>query len=102
MSKSKHTPGPWSREGNFSDDLEFVRQSRVIQNNTKVIAYGFGGVTFNGIDAEEAEANAVLIAAAPDLLEAAKAMVAGGYVMDADSPEWAPLQAAIAKAEEGI
>ena len=98
MSKSKHTPGPWSREGNFSDDLEFVRQSRVIQNNTKVIAYGFGGVTFNGIDAEEAEANAVLIAAAPDLLEAAKAMLARpeGY------REWTALDAAIKKAEEGI
>lgn len=98
MSKSKHTPGPWSREGTFLDDLEYVRQSRVIQNSTRVIAYGFGGVTFNGIDAEEAEANAVLIAAAPDLLEAAKAMLARpeGY------REWTALDAAIKKAEEGI
>ena len=61
-----------------------------------------------GIDLDEAEANARLIAAAPDLLEAAKAIcdhtvtvVAGGYVMDFNSPEWVALEAAIEKAEGG-
>lgn len=36
-----------------------------------------------------------------DLLEAAKAMVEGGCVMDFESPEWAALEAAIERAKRG-
>lgn len=57
MSTSKHTPGPWSVNFGFSDD--------------GYPNYEIAGVSRSVTDAERA-ANARLIAAAPQLLEAAK------------------------------
>ena len=89
---NKHTPGPWKAR------KAAKRGGYVIGQDP---ATPFIGGHYVNISHTPQEANARLIAAAPDLLEAAKAMVAGGYVMDFESPEWAALEAAIARAEGG-
>ena len=64
MSEAKHTPGPWvSRE--TPDDADFTHEI-----NSKATPY-FGVAAVYAI-AQNAPANARLIAAAPDLLEALK------------------------------
>lgn len=77
MSNTKYTPGPWAWTGSFfkgSDGKVIVTRS------------------WNDTEAEEAEANAKLIAAAPELIEALEKLVAewekvrvithGSYVFD--------------------
>ena len=58
MSESKHAPGPWKA----SED-----SSAVYDSNGDAVAVIFGPVV-----SQESDANARLIAAAPDLLAAAK------------------------------
>lgn len=62
MSKSKHTPGPWYASIN---EGQAYRISQQPTGGTFWIAETFAGVMGN-----EEEANANLIAAAPDLLDA--------------------------------
>lgn len=64
---SAHTPGPWAEEWNMhrvNRCADPVRQARIVAgaNNMTVVAVPFG----NGV--ENREANASLIAAAPELL----------------------------------
>lgn len=65
MEKNKHTPGPWkatAKEGNH-----------IIHSNTEsncLAIVGTGIFNSDPLRWEEARANAALIAAAPDLLEA--------------------------------
>lgn len=54
----KHVPGPWHREG-----------SHIVAGSVRVAVVDTPD-THAGVDYEEAEGNANLIAAAPDLLEA--------------------------------
>lgn len=106
MMESKHTPGPWFvPEGPYISGLSVEVQG----NDAAVLCPGSGGarsytnticdVTWSGTD--EWEANARLIAAAPDLLDALDAMLDcyGEYEID---PFQAPVihqaRAAIAKA----
>jgi hypothetical protein len=85
-----HTPGPWradcggsgNQRGGFS----------VTAANDGVVICGRMGWPHC---ADESEANARLIAAAPDLLAACKALVEGEY----DAPVMPMARAAIAKAE---
>lgn len=101
MNKTKHTPGPWT----------------VNRATLQVRAeYTSGGETSFDIIAElpaeyatesECEANAALIAAAPDLLEAAIACAEYSALTWSDDPDNEPgffkdLRDAIAKAEGGI
>jgi len=66
MSAAKHTPGPWVR----------VRGELVGSNGVKVIEYASGVAIMCGAgDNAEHVANAELRNAAPDLLEAAVALV---------------------------
>lgn len=66
----KHTPGPWIfEEVRGSDDKTLVYRRILNVGNV----YKQKGIASTGID-EEAEANARLIAAAPELLEACKAV----------------------------
>lgn len=96
---TKHTPGPWDHEGGWI---------------TAAPKYGIGGDArvvaqiHSGPDCApdtHADANAHLIAAAPDLLAAAKAVAAlwaehGLGDDDAQSePVWNALQRAITRAE---
>ena len=64
MTDSKHTPGPW-RWGASFDDLRPVWYSEMSQ--------GAGYISWD--DEERKEANARLIAAAPDLLEALESII---------------------------
>ena len=105
MSETKHTPGPWIGAGpSFGDPLpryttEIVTDWEDEDDQRPVICT----LPFRHYDHEN-EANARLIAAAPELLEAAEAIVARW-----DSPLWKDqphtgtfidqLRAAIAKAK---
>lgn len=68
MSKAKHTPGPWA--------VDPRRPQRVVE----MLPEGRGpwrtianvGETWTGPNTDEAEANAALIAAAPEMLELLK------------------------------
>jgi hypothetical protein len=95
MSKTKHTPAPWSAEkrGDYAD---FDEMSRVIVGDDRRIA----AVHHSG-DAED-EANTQLISAAPDLLSAVKEMLLhGGESVEEwiDMKYYRKAELAIAKAE---
>jgi hypothetical protein len=99
MEKTKHTPGPWEIEEREHSRRQVIRTKQGVI--TELINYGHAG----GINAvcfiEELRANARLIAAAPDLLEACRAIAA---LMDGQGRRNLPLvsgmaRAAIAKAE---
>lgn len=90
---SKHTPGPWSVEGDKS-----------ILMRGQIVGQAFAPI---GASEKQVKANAHLIAAAPELLEAAALLAHSGVVgPEADndgivlsSKAFKQLQAAIAKAE---
>ncbi len=86
MTNTKHTPGPWTYDA----------------ANTGSILHPYGVVQVGG-ESEEREANARLIAAAPELLEVAKRMLAFEQRLLASNdggPQLASdIRAAIAKAE---
>ncbi len=101
--KAGHTPGPWVEAKRKSGDGEEL----IVGSGEKVVASINGFNIFNTFNHKpEAEANARLIAASVDLLEAARAgaellefiepQVKGGYSPDG---ALAKLRAAIAKAE---
>lgn len=71
----KHTPGPWTTDG----------YSIGIAKGTIAQMYRPGDATGRGLTQGEQEANAHLIAAAPDLLAAAEAIRA--FVVAADRSE---------------
>lgn len=68
---SKHTPGPWEKSKKRDGTRVVLSSGRVIR------AKVHGPLTVGSPGYDEAEANARLIAAAPDLLEAAKAALRG-------------------------
>lgn len=72
---SKHTEGPWAY-------WSYQRSGRVFAIETADHRHGIAGIrstdtASSGLSMDEHEANARLIAAAPDLLQACKAAVAG-------------------------
>ena len=82
---SKHTPGPW--------DVSHVGHSQPLPCDFRVH-------TESGATRDEWEANAALIAAAPDLLAALKAAIAC-IPINQDKTVHEQARAAIAKAEGG-
>ena len=73
MNEAKHTPGPWENEHTQYDErisFDELRPSwvNIIRASNVIIAE----TSHRDISLEEQEANAALIAAAPDLLEALK------------------------------
>jgi hypothetical protein len=88
---ARHTPGPWRRE------MEEIYAT--IDYNDYLIADATGDTD---LEIEEAEANANLIAAAPELLAALKALMPKGWDHD-DTMDHIPgvklARLAIAKAE---
>jgi hypothetical protein len=68
---SKHTPGPWTAEPNGGDDDD-LRKLFICANTGAETTIA---EVFTGLE-EDAEANAALIAAAPDLAEAVRELLA--------------------------
>lgn len=98
MSESGHTPGPWSvHKSIVPHDGEF--DYAISAEGVPCLAEAFGRSAIGGF-APAAE-NARLIAAAPELLEALKALVLDWEWLDIDNPEMRVGMArkAISKAE---
>ncbi len=89
----KHTPGPWEVSG------PFVRATFTIKRIGKP---DICNLYKDGIPADEVKANATLIAAAPDLLKACRALAdkiaAYGLPPEYLLDEWRAMRSAIAKA----
>lgn len=105
--ETKHTPGPWDIE---SDPCHFDTHSTVVGG--RHFSYRPGKDSFvlprelivqvgGQSSVEEQEANACLIAAAPDMLAALKAVASAADHGDSGHLDWALklANAAIAKAE---
>ena len=90
----KHTPGPWSAHHEPTLNRSIVRAGFAGETNI-CVTYGAG------LKSYEKQANVNLIAAAPDLLEALKNIVASSDANDDGSLANAILEAraTIAKAE---
>jgi len=111
MSDHSHTPGPW--EVVLDDDGESSQVAFVIRMGSHLdgangwepqhrIEYGVSAREESPTQFDEAEANANLIAAAPDLLSAlarAEQAIHSEYCSGVCHPECIAVAAAIAKAE---
>ena len=98
---SKHTPGPWHLD--TEDEKEIVLgDSSFIATTHDSSAYS----SYTSVTEDQVKANARLIAAAPELLEALKACLAELLVLHTDRPGTEECiqqaYAAIAKAEGEI
>lgn len=93
---SKHTPGPWKYGRpwslSYGCGLWLVTAESTDRGKANVLMQGD---CQNHLSAEEAEANARLIAAAPDLLEALQAVV---RVADRKTAEFDLARAALSRA----
>lgn len=88
MSKYKHTPGPW--EASFTDCLGGPASYCRIRPVSGEMFGRFTSLeiaTMNMMDEDEQQANARLIAAAPDLLEALQEAVKSGMVPKSSAKE---------------
>lgn len=97
MSKTQYTSGPWRIH------LRWERPPRLwVQRED---AFAVARIMYSGISKDEAEANARLVAAAPDLLEACEAAYASlGFSVNDQTLRAITnqLAAAIAKAKRGV
>jgi hypothetical protein len=92
--KSKHTPGPWHRNIKPAKKYNTIFAGR----NTHICR-----LTVTGLTDEEIEANCNLITAAPDMLNALKALQAWSWTMrwaDRENDVWRIADSAITKAEK--
>jgi hypothetical protein len=72
-SAASHTPGPWTRTGSTNSDAEVEIHGRMNGTNPDLAPITIATVVRAGdLGWGEGEANAALIAAAPELLEALK------------------------------
>lgn len=96
MSESKHTPGPWI----FDGDLVWAASIDGYVANTRTEDMTSGENIAKRDALEQIEANARLIAAAPDLLDALKSIVMSAEIGNAAilGPLLVSARAAIAKA----
>jgi len=92
---SKHTPGPWMLDINKRGG-EWDYLIRTVKPHNPAGGVGMHVATVNVTFKHLPEDNARLIAAAPEMLEALKAVVA---VADRKTVEFDAARAAIAKAE---
>lgn len=95
MSRPKHTPGPWTcRDGGSwwsTDDWGFpyhlVKNSDCIAIAAGDEVVAFSARAFDGWDNDECDANAYLIAAAPELYDKASALAERLTELDISLPE---------------
>ena len=92
MINAQHTPGPWYVVGEDCEGRQIIASGNPEDNRATVIAQTF--------ICDEEQANARLIAAAPDLLEALEqALTMLHDVYNKDTPSIARLRATINKAQ---
>lgn len=93
---SNHTPGPWEYHAYFSECYEQGEELNIYAGDVKIIS----GCGCCGSPTIRNEADARLIATAPELLEACKKLITG-WQSDTDTLQVAidAARAAIAKAE---
>jgi len=106
MSGGKHTPGPWSYRSELHDDWGFVRAGRFLICQARDPRYMDNEhlAQCREVGRDPWEANARLIAAAPDLLDALKLLESAARILPPNIDPSSPLaqaRAAIAKAEGG-
>ena len=98
MSANKHTPGPWLRDDRSGLDCDV----RAASGRKVALCWGLASNNATNYRADyraECDANAHLIAAAPELLEALQEMVSlVEVVIPFDGPQQRKARAAIAKA----
>ncbi len=93
--KTSHTPGPWMREKRIVFTLAHAGWRRGVEQFSNWFSAHVQG--YGGVSPEELEANARLIAAAPDLLVCCKAALLAFETNAA--MDWSDLRYAIDKAE---
>ena len=86
-----HTPGPWEWVGNQLESNSPGHYEEVIEVSVSCGSFCYGGI----VDMKISDADALLIAAAPDMLFALRATLKGGHLT---SGEQAMCAAAVAKA----
>jgi hypothetical protein len=96
MSQAKHTPGPWLTDRNNVHTGQIATIHHCLNNDWVEVWTDKWAET--GLGEAEQEANARLIAAAPELLEALQALLAESVY---ESMATATARAAIAKATGG-
>ena len=95
---TKHTPGPWTMHPRFDDGAE-VRSLASVAWCSVASTHGASGSQI--IDVAEARANARLIAAAPDLLEALERLFRwGSWPSEEHKQDMELARTAIAKAKD--
>lgn len=96
---SKHTPGPWAVHDHPTDPNQFGHHVTTVDGLTICsVTYQLPVQTAKGAKEATRVANARLIAAAPELLEALQRIV---DAVDPESIGWNEAVAAIAKATGG-
>jgi hypothetical protein len=99
MSANKHTPGPWTLTRLGFGEWRIEAPAADGGDNWSV-GMAFGAAGFHAIDGEvESEANARLIAAAPDMLDALYKAAAELKLAGIDSVGLPAIRAAVAKAK---
>lgn len=95
-----HTPGPWETRRSRTPDNTGGYDYAIVDKDKQIIAEAFEHTDKESCDFVKApvEANARLIAAAPDLLSACKEALSAFYQNDIEDAKSA-LKMAIAKAE---
>jgi hypothetical protein len=93
MSATKHTSGPWTIECGKNYSNEIVGKSKTGKD------WVLARTTAAKVGRDQDDANARLIAAAPDLLEALKILATQAESHGAEGVYWDKARAAIAKAE---
>ncbi|RVJ77582.1 hypothetical protein [Sinorhizobium meliloti] len=108
---SKHTPGPWTTRQQFANRWLIEKDQGTNDAGEKLIPLCLAAVHTTilevGCGERDAEANAHLIAAAPDMLDMLKAVVRWKDVIDVAAPDLGGFlsvlyyaEAVIAKAED--
>lgn len=100
MSNAKHTPGPWRIDRAIAYDDGDNGMSAVSISGDGWGEFAKCLVKFDDEDPPEGQANARLIAAAPDLLSALERLeMVSGLALMSDDPARMAARAAIAKAK---